>query len=180
MSTRVGAARAVREGTAVAYGLAALAVVVAPALIIGSAAAGGGVAPTWQALDLLAVSGVLGVGYGVVCARRLRRQSTLTRSRADVWIAAVHALIALALLSSVLLAVVLHELGSLQAPLAGQEWTLLLLWGGLQLVAVVVAEAVERAVFRWLTRPERVASAGGAGTPPEAAATVGDRDQRRT
>jgi hypothetical protein len=165
MSTRGRAAGAVREGTAVAYGLAAAGVVVAPALIIDSTAAGGGVAPTWQALDLLAVSAVLGVGYGIVCFRRLRRQSTMTRSRADVWIAAGHALVALALLSSVLLAVVLHQLGSLQAPLAGQEWTLLLLWGGVQLLAVVAAEAVERGVFRWLTSPERRATAGSGQRP---------------
>lgn len=176
MSTRFRPARAVREGAAALYGLAALAVVVAPALIIDSTATGGGVAPSWQALDLVAVSAVLGLGYGVVCSRRLRRQSTETRSRANAWIAAVHALVALALLSSLLLAVVLHELGSLQAPLAGQEWSLLTLWGGVQLVAIVVAEAVERRVFRWLVRPEGRAQAG----PPDGAATVGDRDQRRT
>ena len=177
MSSRLRGARGVREGAAAAYGLAALGVVVAPALILDSTAAGGGVAPTWQALDLLAVSALLGLGYGIVCYRRLRRQSTLTRSRPNAWIAAVHALVALALLSSVLLAVVLHQLGSLQAPLAGQEWTLLLLWGGVQLVAIAVAEAVERGVFRWLTAPERRVAAGD---PADAAATVGHRDQRRT
>ena len=160
MSTWVRAARTVREGTAALYGLAALGVVVAPALIIDSTATGGGVAPSWQALDLLAVSAVLGIGYGIVCYRRLRRQSTLTRSRPNVWIAAVHALVALALLSSVLLALVLHQLGDVQAPLAGQEWTLLALWGGVQLLAITTAEAVERAVFRWLTGPERRAAAG--------------------
>ncbi|MGY1824881.1 hypothetical protein [Blastococcus sp. SYSU DS0541] len=176
MSTRFRPGRAVREGAAALYGLAALAVVVAPALIIDSTATGGGVAPTWQALDLLAVSAVLGLGYGIVCFRRLRRQSTETRSRPNAWIAAGHALVALALLSSLLLAVVLHELGSLQAPLAGQEWSLLALWGGVQLVAIVVAEAVERGVFRWLVGPERRAQAAA----PGGAATVGDRDQRRT
>jgi hypothetical protein len=160
VSTRLRAVRAVREGAAAVYGAAAAAVVVAPALILDSTATGGGVAPSWQALDLLAVSAVVGLGYGVVCYRRLRRQSTMTRSRPNVWIAAVHALVALALLSSVLLAVVLHELGSMQAPLAGQEWTLLALWGGVQLVAVAVAEGVERGVFRWLTSPERRALAG--------------------
>ena len=176
MSARVRAARAVREGAAIAYGLVALGVVVAPALIIDATAAGGGVAPTWQALDLLAVSAVLGLGYGIVCARRLRRQSTETRSRLNAWIAAMHALVALALLSSVLLAVVLHELGSLQAPLARQEWTLLALWGAVQLAAIVAAEAVERGVFRWLTAPERRARAAAS----TGAATVGDREQRRT
>ncbi|MDK3256066.1 hypothetical protein [Blastococcus capsensis] len=160
MSTRVRARRTVRESAAALYGLAALGVVVAPALILDSTAAGGGVAPSWQALDLLAVSAVLGLGYGVVCYRRLRRQSTMTRSRPNVWIGAVHAFVALALLSSVLLAVVLHQLGNLQTPLAGQEWTLLALWGGVQLLAIAVAEAVERGVFRWLTSPERRAAAG--------------------
>ncbi|CCG04888.1 hypothetical protein [Blastococcus saxobsidens] len=160
MSTRVRARRTIREGAAALYGLAALGVVVAPALILDSTATGGGVAPSWQAWDLLAVSAVLGLGYGVVCYRRLRRQSTMTRSRPNVWIGAAHALVALALLSSVLLAVVLHQLGDMQAPLAGQEWTLLALWGGVQLLAIAVAEAVERGVFRWLTSPERRAAAG--------------------
>ncbi|TYP89938.1 hypothetical protein [Blastococcus xanthinilyticus] len=165
MSTRVRARRTVREGAAAAYGLAALGVVVAPALILDSTATGGGVAPSWQAWDLVAVSAVLGLGYGVVCYRRLRRQSTMTRSRPNVWIAAVHALVALALLSSVLLAVVLHQLGNMQAPLAGQEWSLLALWGGVQLLAIAAAEAVERGVFRWLTSPERRAAAGHGGRP---------------
>lgn len=165
MSTRVRAVRTVREGAAALYGLAALGVVVAPALIIDSTATGGGVAPSWQALDLLAVSAVLGLGYGIVGYRRLRRQSTMTRSRPNVWIAAVHALMALALLSSVLLAVVLHALGNMQAPLAGQEWTLLALWGVVQLLAIAVAEAVELAVFRWLTSPERRAAAGHGARP---------------
>ncbi|MGY2129127.1 hypothetical protein [Blastococcus sp. SYSU DS0617] len=106
------------------------------------------------------MSAVLGLGYGVVCYRGLRRQATMTRSRPNVWIGAANALVALSLLSSVLLAVVLHELGSMQAPLAGQEWTVLVLWGGLQLAAVAVAEAVERGVLRWLTAPERRAAAG--------------------
>ncbi len=154
------AARAVREGAAAGYGVVAVVVVVAPALIIDSTATGGGVAPSWQALDLLAVSAVLGLGYGILCYRRLRRQSTMTRSRPNVWIAAMHALVALALLSSVLLAVVLHQLGSLQAPLAGQEWSLLVLWGGVQAGAIAAAEVVERGVFRWLTSPERRAAAG--------------------
>ena len=161
MSRRArAAARTVREGTAAAYGVAAAALVAAPAAILDSTAAGGGVAPTWQALDLLAVSVVLGMGYGVVSFRRLRRQATMTRSRPNVWIAALHALVALALLSSLLLAAVLHQLGSLQAPLAGQEWTLLVLWGGVQVLAIAAAEGVERGVFRWLTSPERRAAAG--------------------
>ncbi len=160
MSTRLRVDGVVREGAAGVYAVLAFGVVVAPALIIDSTARGGGVAPTWQALDLLAVSAVLGVAYGAVCYRRLRRQATMTRSRPNVWIGAAHALVVLALLSSVLLAVVLHELGAMQAPLAGQEWTLLALWGGIQLAAIATAEAVERGVFRWLTAPERRAAAG--------------------
>ena len=165
MSRRVRARQTVREGAAAFYGLAALGVVVAPALIMDWTATGGGVAPSWQAWDLVAVSGVLGLGYGVRCYRRLRRQSTMTRSRPNVWIAAMHALVALALLSSVLLAVVLHQLGDMQAPLAGQEWTLLALWGVVQLLAIAVAEAVELAVFRWLTGPERRVAAGHGARP---------------
>lgn len=165
MSTRLRVEGVVREGAAAVYAAVAFGVVVAPALILDSTARGGGVAPSWQALDLLAVSAVLGLAYAVVCYRRLRRQATMTRSRPNVWIAAANALVALGLLSSVLLAVVLHELGSMQAPLAGQEWTLLALWGGVQAGAIAIAEAVERGVFRWLTAPERRAAAGH-GQPP--------------
>lgn len=160
MSTRLRVEGVVHETAAAGYAVLALGLVVAPALIIDSTARGGGVAPSWQALDLLAVSAVLGLGYAIVCYRRLRRQGTMTRSRPNVWIAAVNALVALGLASSVLLAVVLHELGSMQALLAGQEWTLLALWGAVQAGAIVVAEVVERGVFRWLTAPERRAAAG--------------------
>lgn len=146
--------RVVREGAAAGYALVALGVVVAPALVLSDAAARGGIAPSLQALDLVVLSAAVGAGYAVVAYRRLRRQSTETRSRANVWIAAAHALVTLALLASVLLAVVLHGLGPFRAPLAAQETTLLLLWAGVHLVAVVAAEGTERFVFRWLTAEE--------------------------
>lgn len=154
---------AVREGLVGVYALAAFGVVVAPALVLWNSAARGGIAPSLQALDLVVVSTVVGLGYAVVAYRRLRRQSTETRSRANTWIAAVHALVVLALLASALLAVVLHGLGIFRAPLAEEETPLLLLWALVHVAAVAVAEGVERAVFRWLTAPDtgRAARRGG-------------------
>ena len=146
--------RAVSEVSAAAYAIGAFVVVVAPAVVLRDSAARGGIAPSLQALDLLVTSSAVGLAYAVVAYRRLRRQSTQTRSRANTWIAAAHALVALALLASVLLAVVLHGLGAFRAPLAQQETPLLLLWALTHLAAVAAAEGVERAVFRWLTAPE--------------------------
>jgi hypothetical protein len=139
--------------TAVVYAAAVAAVVVAPAVVLLLAADGGGITSTLQGFDLVLVSSLVGLPYAVLAHRRVRRQSTAARSRIDVWIAALHALVVLALMASLLLALVLLLLAPHQEPIADLELPLILVWAGVQLVAVGLAEVTDRAVFRWLARP---------------------------
>ena len=75
----------------------------------------------------------------------------------DAWLAAVQALSVLALLSSLLLALMLLLAAPLQVVLADSELLLVALWAGGQLLAVALAEVTERASFRWL-RASRASS----------------------
>lgn len=142
--------RLLREVTAVGYALVAAAALVAPAAVLAQAARVGGIAPSLQALDLLMVSALVATGYAFLAWRRLRRQEDEASSQLNVALAAVNGLAVLSVLASLLTIGVLHELGALRAVVADQEWALLLMWAGVQVLAVVVAEAVERRVFNWL------------------------------
>ena len=143
--------RLVAEAAAAAYALAVLVVVVAPAAVLVLAGARGGLGVTRQGFDLTVTSGLVGSAYAAVALRRLRRQETAERSRTDAWLAAAQALSVLALLSSLLLALMLLLAAPLQVVLADSELPLVALWAGGQLLAVAVAEVTERASFRWLT-----------------------------
>lgn len=124
-----------------AYAVVAFGVVVAPGLVLARASARGGIEPSLQGFALVAVSSVVAVAYAMLSWRRLQRRAAQTDVSPNVWIAAVHALVVLALLASLLLAVVLHGLGPLQAPLAGQEVTLLALWAAVHLAAAAAPRA---------------------------------------
>lgn len=168
----------VGELAAATYAAVVLGVVLAPALLLLTADRGG-TAFTLQALDLLAASAVVGLPYAIVAQRRLRRQSTVTRGRTDVWLAAVQGLVVLSLAASLLLALMLHLSRSVQDVFADQEWSLLVLWAGGQVVAVVLAEVTERAAFHWLVREVRPGSASPADEPsPAGAAPARPADSR--
>lgn len=152
--------RLLTEAAAAAYALAVVAVVVAPAVVLVLAGARGGLGVTRQGFDLTVASGLVGLAYAVVALRRLRRQGTPERSRTDAWLAAAQALSVLALLSSLLLALMLLLAAPLQVVLADAELPLVALWVGGQLLAVGLAELTERASFRWL-------AAGRASSSPD-------------
>lgn len=165
--------RLLAEAAAGGYALAVLVVVVAPAVVLVLAGARGGLGVTGQGLDLTAASALVGLAYAAVALRRLRRQGSPERSRTDAWLAAAQALSVLALLSSLLLAVMLLLAAPLQVLLADAEKPLVALWAGGQLLAVGLAELTERASFRWLTagrarRPDAEAAvrATGVTRPP--------------
>jgi hypothetical protein len=124
-------------------------VLMAPALAVELAADRGGIGDT-RDLDLLAASAVLATVHAMVAARRLRWEERTAARRADIWIASVDALVVLALTTTLLVVIVLASFPDEHAALANRGYPVVLLWIGLQLVAVALAEVTGRLVFRWL------------------------------
>lgn len=124
-------------------------VVLAPALAVKVAADRGGMGDT-QGLDLLVASGALGVVHAVIAGARLRSEERTVVRRPDMWIAAVDALVVLTLAATVLPVVVLWGFADEHASFANRGYPFGLLWGAVQGVAVVLAEATGRFVFWWL------------------------------
>ena len=73
-----------------------------PALAVKLAADRGGMGDA-EGMDLIAASSVLGVGHAVVASIRLRSEERIAVRRADMWIAALDALVVLALGATLLL-----------------------------------------------------------------------------
>lgn len=131
------------------YAAVDLAVIVAPALAVRVAAERGGMGDA-EGVDLIIASSLLGVVHaGVAWSRLLFEERTAVR-RADMWIAAVDALIVLALGATVLLLAVLYGFADEHASLADSGYPVVALWAGIQLVAIALAEATGRFVFWWL------------------------------
>lgn len=124
-------------------------VILAPALAVKLAADRGGMGDT-KGLDLLVASAVLGGVHAVVAGGRLLSEERTAVRRADMWIAAVDALVVLTLAATILPIVVLWGFADEHASIANQGFPVVALWGGVQLVAVVLAETTGRVVFRWL------------------------------
>jgi sterol desaturase/sphingolipid hydroxylase (fatty acid hydroxylase superfamily) len=82
--------------------------------------------------------------------RRLRDEERVAVRRADLWIAAVDALVVLALSATLLLIAILHGFAGEHATLADRGFPVMALWAGIQIVAVVLAELTGRIVFWWL------------------------------
>ena len=133
----------------VVYALVDWLVVMAPALAIQLAADRGGIGEA-DGLDLLLASAVVGTVHAAMAARRLRFEERTAERRADIWIASLDALVVLALGTTLLVLVVLVSFPDEHAALANRGFPVVLLWAGLQIVGVVLAEVTGRMVFRWL------------------------------
>ena len=70
--------------------------------------------------------------------------------RADIFIAAIDALVVLAFSTTMLVLVVLAVFADEHAAIANRGFPVVVLWIGVQLVAVALAEATGRFVFWWL------------------------------
>lgn len=138
------------------YALVDWLVIMAPALAIEFAGDRGGLGDT-EGLDLLGASAVIATVHAIVAARRLRDEERMAVRRADAWIASIDALVVLALGTTLLVLVGLVSFPDEHAALANRGYPVVLLWAGLQIVAVVLAEMTGRLVFRWLEPPEVVA-----------------------
>lgn len=131
------------------YGALDLLVIVGPALAVKVAADRGGIGDS-QGLDLVVASILIGCIHAVVAGSRLASEERVAVRRADMWIAALDALVVLALGATLLIIAVLLGFSEEHASLADRGYPVVALWAGLQLVAVTVAEGVSRFVFWWL------------------------------
>jgi hypothetical protein len=130
------------------YAAACFIVVLAPAVAVRWTSSSLDIEPA--GLDLVVASAIIGGGHAVIAWLRLRCEERTAVRRLDMWIAALNALVVLALGATVLLVVVLLLFANEHAYMANQGYPVVLLWGGVQLVAVAMAEAVGRLVFWWL------------------------------
>ena len=157
----------VERAAVVLYALVDWLVIMAPSLAVKLAADRGGMGDS-RGLDLVVASLLVAVPHAAVAASRLRYEEAAARSRLDVWIAAVDALVVLALATTLLIVTVLALFADEHAALANRGFPIVGLWVGLQLVAVLLAEVTGRAVFRWL-EPDAPPSRRRAGTRSEGA-----------
>ncbi len=134
---------------AVAYGIVDCAVILLPALALNVAADQGGMGDL-PGMDLVLASAVLGVAHAVVAGSRLLSEERMAVRRADMWIAAVDALVVLALAATLLPVIVLWRFADEHASMADRGYPVWVLWLGVQFVAVVIAELTGRFVFWWL------------------------------
>jgi hypothetical protein len=141
--------RVVDELVALLYAAACLGVVLAPALALRWAATHGGMGDL-EGLDLVVASTLVGTGQAFVAHARLRSEERTAVRRVDMWIAAGNALVVLALGATLLLLVVLHSFPGEHASMANSGYPVVVLWAGVQAVAVLCAETTGRVVFWWL------------------------------
>lgn len=125
------------------------AVILAPSVVLLVTARQGGL-PRSHGRDLLVVSAIIGLVHAKVVLDRLRDEVTHAGRLGDVWIAAFDSLVVLALGATGLLLVILGGFAEQHAALLNEGWPVLLLWVGIQLLAVAIAEVSGRAIFRWL------------------------------
>lgn len=145
-----------RAGTAALFGFAAmhLVVLVTPALVIAAAADKGGLAGS-HGVDLVIASTVIGGIHALVVWRRLRFELRHGVAFANACIAAFDALVVLAAVATGLLFAVLGGLAPEHTAVLNQGVGVLMLWIGVQLVAVGASELVRTAVVRWLVPRQR-------------------------
>lgn len=150
--------RHVETVAAVLLAVAHLAALVAPAAILAATANKGGLAGL-GGYDLLVASTAIGIVHAAVVAVRLR-QAHQRVGLTDALLAGVDGLLVVALLATGLLLVVLGAQGPWGAVLVNEGVPLLALWVAIQVVAVLVGEAVQRGVARWLDRDPRSTADG--------------------
>jgi len=130
------------------FALAGFVVVLAPAVAVRSDVLNAGVGSIDD--DVLAASAAVGAIHMVLVWRRLRDQDRTAARRLHRWIASLNALVVLALSASLLLLLVLYRFPDEHASLANRGFPVLVLWAGVQGVAVLLAEATYRFFFWWL------------------------------
>jgi len=135
------------------YGVVDFVAIVAPAVAFKLASDRGGLGDA-DGLDLIVASAVLGTVHAIVAAERLNFEEHVAVRRADMWLAAIDALIVLALASTLLPVVVFFGFADEHASIADRGYPVMVLWLGVQLVAVVAAELTGRLAFRWLEEAE--------------------------
>jgi hypothetical protein len=140
------------------YGAVDFAVILTPAFSMKIASDHGGMGDT-DGLDLIVASTLLGAVHAVIASARLRSEERIAVRRADMWIAAMDALVVLTLAATVLPLAVLWGFADEHASIANHGYPVVALWAGVQLVAVALAEATGRVVFWWL-EPHPRASIG--------------------
>jgi hypothetical protein len=131
------------------YGAVDLFVILMPALAVKLAADRGGMGDA-EGVDLIVASGGLGLLHAGVASARLRSEERIAVRRADMWIAALDALVVLALGATLLLLGILYGFSEEHASLADRGYPVVVLWAGIQLVAIGAAEVTARYVFWWL------------------------------
>lgn len=136
--------------TVVAGGLALVgfAVVLGPAVAVRWGTLHAGVGSLDD--DILVASMLVGVLHAVLAWNRLRDEERLPQRRLHLWIAALNALVVLALSASLLLLVVLVAFPDEHFTLGNRGFPFVTVWSGIQLVAVLLAEAIARVTFWWL------------------------------
>ena len=130
-------------------------VILMPALALKAAADRGGMGDT-KGFELVVASTILGTADAVLAWSRLRSEERIAVRRADMWIAAIDALVVLALAATLLPMAVLWGFADEHASLADRGYPVVALWFGVQLVAVVLSEITGRVVFWWLEPHPRV------------------------
>lgn len=139
----------------VVYAVVDFVVIVAPAVAFKLASDRGGLGDA-DGLDLVVASTVLGTVHALIAGARLHDEERIAVRRADMWIAAVDALVILGLAATLLPAAVLWGFADEHASIADRGYPVVLLWTGLQVVAVALAEGTARAVFWWLEPHRRL------------------------
>jgi small-conductance mechanosensitive channel len=134
---------------AVLYAVVDAGVIIAPAVAVRATGARVGIEGEYDA-DLLVASAIIGVVHGVIAFRRLVDEERATERAVDVWLASIDALVVLAFCSTFLITAVLLGFTDVHALLAQRGAPVVLLWAGVAVVAVVLAELTGRWVYRWL------------------------------
>ena len=154
------------------YAAIDFAVILAPAVAVKLAADRGGMGDA-EGVDLIAASTVLGLIHAFFAWNRLQHEEHVAVRRADMWISAVDALAVLALGATVLLLAILYGFADEHASVADRGYPVVVLWTGVQVVAVVIAEVTGRFVFWWL-EPHRRRPLRPHRSPSPADVTAGD------
>jgi hypothetical protein len=109
------------------YGVVDFLVILAPALAFKLASDRGGLGDA-KGMDLLVASALLGTVHGVIAGIRLKSEERIAVRRADMWIAAIDALVVLALAATLLPAVVLWGFADEHASIAHRGYPVVALW----------------------------------------------------
>ena len=139
------------------YALLCVAVLLSPAVAITLSSDRGGMREAADA-DLVVASALLGVGLAALSMWRLRSEEIRAVRRADMWIASIDSLVVLLFGATVLPLVVLWGFTDEHATMAQRGYPVVLLWSGVQLAAIALAEVVGRVVFWWLEPHEQRAA----------------------